>query len=53
MTPAGFRNRLTHFYDEVTAEELLGVTRDDLDDLEHIAAEFHRAAVRLVAESAR
>jgi uncharacterized protein YutE (UPF0331/DUF86 family) len=46
---AGFRNRLTHFYDEVTAEELFGVTRDDLEDLGTLAEELRQAASALAS----
>lgn len=41
---AGFRNRLTHFYDEVTADELLRVRASHLDDLEALAAALRAAA---------
>jgi uncharacterized protein YutE (UPF0331/DUF86 family) len=44
---AGFRNRLTPFYAGVTTEELYGVVRDDLPDLEKLADELRRAAARL------
>lgn len=44
---AGYRNRLTHFYDEVTDEELYGILRDRLADLEGIATELQGAAIRL------
>lgn len=37
---AGFRNRLTHFYQEITAEELFGILRDHLGDLEALAEEL-------------
>jgi uncharacterized protein YutE (UPF0331/DUF86 family) len=40
---AGFRNRLVHFYQEVTSEELYGILRDDLSDLEGISQELRRA----------
>ena len=43
----GFRNRLTHFYQEVTAEELYGIVRDELRDVEQIAAELRQAANRM------
>jgi uncharacterized protein YutE (UPF0331/DUF86 family) len=42
----GFRNRLTHFYHEVTTEELFGIVRNELGDLEQIAEELRRAAAR-------
>lgn len=44
---AGFRNRLTHFYAEVTPEELYRIVRDELEDIERIAEELKQAAVRL------
>jgi uncharacterized protein YutE (UPF0331/DUF86 family) len=44
---AGFRNRLTHYYDEITPDELLAILRDRLDDLDHLADELERAAARL------
>ncbi len=47
---AGFRNRLTHFYDEVTPRELYGIVCDDLDDLEAVADALRQAASRLAAE---
>jgi uncharacterized protein YutE (UPF0331/DUF86 family) len=46
---AGFRNRLTHFYGEVTTEELLTVVRDDVGDLERLADELREAAARLAS----
>ena len=46
---AGYRNRLSHFYDEVTPEEHFGITRNDLTDLEALAAELQRAASRLAS----
>jgi uncharacterized protein YutE (UPF0331/DUF86 family) len=46
---AGFRNRLTHFYGEVTTEELRGVVRDDLGDLERLAIELQDSAARLAS----
>jgi uncharacterized protein YutE (UPF0331/DUF86 family) len=42
----GFRNRLTHFYKEITPEELYAIVRDELGDLEGIARELRQAAVR-------
>jgi uncharacterized protein YutE (UPF0331/DUF86 family) len=42
----GFRNRLTHFYDEVTPEELYGIVKNELDDLEQIAEELRLSAAR-------
>ena len=44
---AGLRNRLTHFYDEVTTDEILGITRDEPGDLEQLAEEIRQAAARL------
>lgn len=44
---AGFRNRLTHFYREVTPEELFAVVEGDLGDVEALAAELRAAAGRL------
>lgn len=44
---AGFRNRLTHFYQEVTAEELFGIVQNQLEDLEQIADELRQAAARM------
>lgn len=32
-TLAGYRNRLVHFYDEITPEELYGICSRELDDL--------------------
>jgi uncharacterized protein YutE (UPF0331/DUF86 family) len=47
---AGFRTRLTHFYASVTTEELYGVIREDLVDLERLADELRRAAARLARQ---
>ncbi|HYG62788.1 MAG TPA: DUF86 domain-containing protein [Thermoanaerobaculia bacterium] len=44
---AGYRNRLTHFYDQVTPEELYGILREELGDLESIVAELRAAAGRI------
>ena len=44
---AGFRNRLTHYYDEVTPDELFRVLESDLGDLEAFARELEAAAARL------
>ena len=44
---AGYRNRLTHFYDEVSSGNCLGATGDDLGDIEALAEEIRRAAARL------
>lgn len=35
---AGYRNRLTHFYAEITPEELLQILHEDLDDFETFLA---------------
>jgi uncharacterized protein YutE (UPF0331/DUF86 family) len=45
---AGYRNRLTHHYDEVTPAELFAIVAHDLPDLEAIAEELRAAAARLV-----
>ena len=34
---AGYRNRLIHFYDEITPAELFGIIQNDLKDLEIFA----------------
>lgn len=34
---AGYRNRMTHFYDEITPEELHGILQNQLGDLETFA----------------
>ncbi len=47
---AGFRNRLTHFYDEVTPRELYGIVRDELGDVEAVAEALRDAASRLAAQ---
>ena len=39
-TLAGYRNRLVHFYHEVTSEELYEICRDNLDDLLEIKNAF-------------
>ncbi|HDN17758.1 MAG TPA: DUF86 domain-containing protein, partial [Candidatus Bathyarchaeota archaeon] len=30
---AGYRNRMTHFYHEITSEELYNICRDHLDEI--------------------
>ena len=40
-------DRLTHFYQEVTPEELYGIVKDELGDLEQIAEELRQAAARM------
>jgi uncharacterized protein YutE (UPF0331/DUF86 family) len=42
----GFRNRLTHIYQDVTSEELYGILKNELGDLEGIAAELGQAVRR-------
>ena len=46
---AGFRNRLTHHYEDVTGPELHGVVAGHLGDLAAIAEELRRAAAALTA----
>ena len=41
---AGFRNRITHVYAEVSAEELYRIVKDHLGDLEAVARELRAAA---------
>jgi len=41
-TLAGYRNRLVHFYYEVTAEELYGICAHELGDVERIADAYRR-----------
>ncbi len=48
---AGYRNRLTHLYEEVTPQELFNILRDDLKDLDAIAAALEAAAVRLAKKA--
>ncbi len=44
---AGYRNRMTHFYGEVTAEELHRIVRHELTDIELVAEELRQATSRL------
>ncbi len=37
---AGYRNRMVHFYDEVTTEELYQICHEQLDDVEKILAKI-------------
>ncbi len=37
---AGYRNRLTHFYDEVTPEELHRILTTEISDIESVLAEI-------------
>ena len=46
MELAGFRNRLTHFYHEITPEELYDIIKNELSDLEQIAEELRRSAAQ-------
>ena len=46
---AGYRNRLVHFYDEITPKELYQIIKDDLSDLET----FAKAVVDLVKNPGR
>jgi uncharacterized protein YutE (UPF0331/DUF86 family) len=46
---AGFRNRLTHFYNEVTPGELYAVIRHELADIEAVSDALRDAAGRLAA----
>lgn len=48
---AGFRNRLAHYYDEVTPAELFGVIIADLGDLRAFAREIEVAAGRQPAKA--
>ena len=48
---AGYRNRLTHPYDEVTPEELYGIITERLGDISAIAESLRSAAADLVNES--
>jgi len=41
---AGYRNRMVHFYDEITPQELYRIVTKDLGDFETFAA----AAVRVI-----
>ena len=49
---AGFRNRLTHYYDEVTPDEIFHVLESDLGDLEAFARALDAAATRLAGGTA-
>jgi uncharacterized protein YutE (UPF0331/DUF86 family) len=39
---AGYRNRLVHFYKEIDQDELYGILRDNLTDVERLADSFVR-----------
>jgi uncharacterized protein YutE (UPF0331/DUF86 family) len=47
LAMAGYRNRPTHHYDEVTPEELFAIVTHDLGDLEDLAGALREAAGRL------
>jgi uncharacterized protein YutE (UPF0331/DUF86 family) len=47
---AGFRNRLTHFYEEVSPQELHAILQANLADLDRLAAELEATAARLIRE---
>ncbi len=44
---AGYRNRLTHHYDEITGEELFVILTQHVDDLRRIAEELRASAAAL------
>jgi uncharacterized protein YutE (UPF0331/DUF86 family) len=48
---AGFRNRLTHYYHEITPEEIYVVVSRDIADLEALREELRNAATRLADDS--
>ncbi len=50
---ASYRNRLTHFYSEVTPAELYEIASEKLGDVEAIAAELRQAATRLFSPAAQ
>ena len=50
---AGYRNRLTHHYDEVTPEELYSIVTGHLPDIETAARELGQAAARLAKAETR
>lgn len=39
---AGYRNRMVHFYDEVSDAELYAICADRLEDIERVLAGLHR-----------
>lgn len=47
---AGFRNRLAHHYEDVTAHEIYSILADHLHELEAIGAELRAASERLTAK---
>jgi len=46
---AGYRNRLTHFYADITPQELYLIMTGELGDVEKVADELRHAAGRLAA----
>jgi len=38
---AGYRNRMVHFYHEITSRELYQIVQDQLPDIEQFASEIH------------
>lgn len=48
---AGYRNRMVHFYTEVSPDELFEILRSDLGDLEAIAEELRNAALRMTGNA--
>jgi uncharacterized protein YutE (UPF0331/DUF86 family) len=46
---AGYRNRLTHHYEDVTSEEIFTIVAERLGDLEDLAEELRKAAGRLAS----
>ncbi|MEC4685792.1 MAG: DUF86 domain-containing protein [Nitrospirota bacterium] len=42
MEMAGYRNRIVHFYHEITDEELYEILQNDLKDIEHFILEIGR-----------
>jgi uncharacterized protein YutE (UPF0331/DUF86 family) len=49
---AGYRNRLTHFYAEITPQELFLIVTGELGDIERVTHELRGAAGRLGRGSA-
>ena len=47
MEMAGYRNRLVHFYDEITAKELYQIIKKDLRDLEI----FAQSVIKIIKNS--
>lgn len=46
---AGFRNRMTHFYREITPEEIFGLVSSHLTEIEEVATALDEAAARLAS----